>query len=146
MSSRGPQKKLKTESKEKVKKVEISTLFQFFDSFSTLFLTFGALGPEGPGNSFSTPFPTLGPKGPRTPLGGWKGRNALSPSRNPHESSHETSYEGVHRSAHQKCPLKWSGSLVLFSSVGIDSSHDLVDFELILIWLPGLVKVCVCAL
>ena len=59
MSSRGlpasgPQK-LKKESK-KSQKVEISTLFQvkkwkfqlffnFFDSFSTLFLTFGALGP-----------------------------------------------------------------------------------------------------
>ena len=49
--------------------------FPFFDSFSTLFLTFWAPGPSGPGNSFSTPFPTLGPKGPRTPLGG-KGRNS----------------------------------------------------------------------
>ena len=79
MSSRGlpapGSKKLKTESK-KSRKVEISTLFQLFDSFSTLFLTFGALGPEGPGNSFSAPFPTLGPKGPRTPLGGWKGRKS----------------------------------------------------------------------
>ena len=55
--------------------MEISTLFQFFDSFSTLFLTFWAPGPEGPGNSFSIPFPTLGPKCPRTPLGGLKGRN-----------------------------------------------------------------------
>ena len=45
--------------------MEISTLFQLFGSFSTLFLSFWASGPEGPGNSFSTPFPTLGPKGPR---------------------------------------------------------------------------------
>ena len=50
-----------------------NSLSTFLTLFSTLFLTFRTLGPEGPGNSFLTPFPTLGPKGPRTPLGGRKG-------------------------------------------------------------------------
>ena len=71
MSSRGlpaaGPKKLK-KSRKRVKPVEKELKFPLFDSFSTLFLTFGAPGLEGPGNSFST-------KGPRTPLGGWKGRN-----------------------------------------------------------------------
>ena len=57
--------------------LKFQRFFNFFDSFSTPFLTFWTPGPEGPGNSFSTPFPTLGPKGPRTPLGGLKGRNAI---------------------------------------------------------------------
>ena len=43
----------------------------------TLFLTFWAPGPEGPGNSFSTLFPTFCPKGPRTSLGGLKGRSTF---------------------------------------------------------------------
>ena len=68
--------KVKNRVEEESKKWKVQLFFNFFDSFSTLFLTFWAPGPEGPGNSFSTPFPTLGPKGPRTPLGGWKGRNA----------------------------------------------------------------------
>ena len=81
MSSRGlpapGSKKLKTESK-RVEKWKFQLFFNFFDSFSTRFLTFWTPGPEGPGNSFSTPFPTLGPKGPRT-LGGRKGRNPKMP-------------------------------------------------------------------
>ena len=75
MSSRGlPAPGSKKRSRKRVKKWKFQLFFNLFDSFSTPFLTFGTLGPEGPGNSFSTPFPTLGPKGPRTPLGGCKGR------------------------------------------------------------------------
>ena len=40
-------------------------------NFSTLSLTFGTPGLEGPGNASSTPFSALGPKGPRTPLPDW---------------------------------------------------------------------------
>ena len=56
--------------------MKFQLFFNFFDSFSTLFSTFGTPGSEGPGNSFSTPFPTLGPKGPELapPLWGLKGR------------------------------------------------------------------------
>ena len=67
--------KVKNRVEKESKKWKFQLFFNFFDSFSTLFLTFWSPGPSGPGNSFSTPFPTLGPKGPRTPLGGWKGRN-----------------------------------------------------------------------
>ena len=73
MSSRGLPAPGAKQSRKRVEKWKFQLFFNFINSFPTLFLTFGALGPEGLGNS--TPFPTLGPKGPRTPLGGWKGRN-----------------------------------------------------------------------
>ena len=44
------QKKIETESK-KSRKLEIATLLDFFDSFSTPISTFLTLGPESPGNS-----------------------------------------------------------------------------------------------
>ena len=47
--------------------------FPFFDSFSTLFLTFWTRGRKALGTPFQLRFPTLGPKGPRTPLGGIEG-------------------------------------------------------------------------
>ena len=68
-------RKVKNRVEKESKKRKFQLFFNFFDSFSTLFLTFGA-----PGGSFSTPFPTLGPKGPRTPLGGLKGRNSCARS------------------------------------------------------------------
>ena len=69
-------KKLKR-SRKRVKKWKFQLFFNFCDSFSTLFLTFGTLGPEGPGNSFSTLFQTLGRRAQETPLGGWKGRKSV---------------------------------------------------------------------
>ena len=78
----GPRaQKVKNGVEKESKKWKFQLFFNFFDSFSTPFLTFWTPGPEGPGNSFSTPFPTLGPKGPRTPLGGLKGRNAMGSPR-----------------------------------------------------------------
>ena len=56
--------KVKNGLEKKSKKWKLQLFLKFFDFFSALFLTFGAPGPEGPGNTFSTPFPTLGPKGP----------------------------------------------------------------------------------
>ena len=76
MGPKGPgAPKVKDRVEKESKKLKKELKFPLFDSFSTLFLTFWAPGPEGPGNSLSNLFPTLGPKGPRTPLGGWEGNN-----------------------------------------------------------------------
>ena len=80
MSSRSllaPGPKKLTHSRKRVKKVEKELKFPLFDSLSTLFLTFWAPGPEGPGNSFSTLVPTLGPKGQKLLWGGLRGRKTL---------------------------------------------------------------------
>ena len=60
MSSRGlpasgPKKVIKSESK-RVKKVEISTLFQHFDSFWTRFSLFGSRGRKAPRTHFQLRF------------------------------------------------------------------------------------------
>ena len=55
----GP-KKAKTESKKSQNRL----FFNYAHSFSTPFSTFWALGPRGPGNSFSDSFSNFGTKGP----------------------------------------------------------------------------------
>ena len=74
MSSRGLRPQGPKRSKQS-QKSGIFNSFHFFDSFSTLFLTFWAPGPEGPGggglifNSVSN----FGPEGPKSISGGIEG-------------------------------------------------------------------------
>ena len=63
----GP-KKCKTESKKSQKRL----FFNYFDSFLTLFWTFWAPGPKGPGNPFSNSICNSRPEGPNDPCSGQK--------------------------------------------------------------------------
>ena len=56
--------KCKTESKKSQNRL----FFNYFDSFSTLFWTFWAPKPKGPGNPFSNSICNFRPEGPKWPL------------------------------------------------------------------------------